>query len=248
MNKFFSYFQKRLHKKNKIAPEESLVQVSKNLSQLTAKDIMIPRVDMIALDIDTPYDEFLKTVSNSPHSRFPVFKSSIDEVSGILYVKDLLKSIVLKKKFELTEMIRDPLFVPETIRLDKLLGEMKRRRVHLSIVVDEYGGVSGLACMEDIIEEIVGEIEDEFDSYQEKLVRLDDMSFLIDGRIPIAELNQTISTDIPEDNFDTIGGFVYDMFGKIPTRYEKRTYKDYTFIIQAMEGNKIKTIKLVVSK
>jgi CBS domain containing-hemolysin-like protein len=125
---------------------------------------------------------------------------------------------------------------------------MKRKRVHIAVAVDEYGGVSGIVCMEDIIEEIVGDIQDEFDNEREDILEIGDRVYLCDARLDIEDLNQELGTNIPDEDFDTLGGFVFDLFGKIPAKYEKVEYKDMDFIIQEMDGHKIKTVKIVAGR
>jgi magnesium and cobalt transporter len=167
---------------------------------------------------------------------------------GVLYVKDLLDFLIKKDPFQIRDVMRKAYFVPESMKLDSLLKEFKHRRVHIAIVVDEYGGVSGIVCMEDIIEEIVGDIQDEFDNEEDDILEIGHNTYLCDARIDIEDLNEYLCKDIPDDKFDTLGGFVFDLFGKIPVRYEKVSYENLDFIIQAVEGHKIKTVKVVVNE
>ena len=148
----------------------------------------------------------------------------------------------------LEEIIRKPYFVPDSKRLDSLLREMKRRKVHIAVAVDEYGGVSGIVCFEDIIEEIIGDIQDEFDNEREDILKIDEGVYLCDARVNLSDLNEELSLSIPDDDFDTLGGFVFELFGKIPVRYEKIEYKNMEFVIQEMEGHKIKSIKIVLPR
>ncbi len=138
--------------------------------------------------------------------------------------------------------------MPESKKLDSLLREFQRRRVHISVVVDEYGGTSGIVCLEDIIEEIVGEIQDEFDHETEELVKISEDVYLCDARVNLEWLNEQLGIELPCDDFDTLGGFVFHLFGKIPVRYEKMSYQNIDFIIQNMEGHKIDTIKIVLQR
>jgi CBS domain containing-hemolysin-like protein len=208
---------------------------------------MVPRIDVVFLAMDMPAEDLIRKVSESGHSRFPVFKETIDNVVGVLYAKDLLQYLVTKDDISLENTIRKPYFVPESKRLDSLLREMKRRRVHIAVAVDEYGGVSGIVCMEDIIEEIVGDIQDEFDNERENVLEIGDNAYLCDARVDIEDLNEELEVTLPDDDFDTLGGFVFDLFGKIPVRYEKVSYQNMDFIIQEMDGHKIKTVKVVVT-
>jgi Hemolysins and related proteins containing CBS domains len=219
-----------------------------DLSVTSVKEVMIPRIDVDFLPIDICGEELLQKVSESGHSRFPVFSDSIDNVVGVLYVKDLLKLFAKKEGIELEKIIRKPFFVPESKRIDALLREFKRRHVHIAIAVDEYGGVSGIVCMEDIIEEIVGDIQDEFDNEREDILPIGDGVWLCDARANLDDLSAIFSGGIPEEEFDTLGGFVFNLFGKIPVRYEKVTWKNFDFIIQDMEGHRINTVKIVTRK
>ncbi|HEB11572.1 MAG TPA: CBS domain-containing protein, partial [Spirochaetales bacterium] len=149
---------------------------------------------------------------------------------------------------KIEKIIRPAYFVPESKKLNSLLREFQRRRVHIAVVVDEYGGTSGIVSLEDIIEEIVGEIQDEFDNETEEILKISEGVFLCDGRASLENLNSKFGLNLPEDDFDTLGGFVFDLFGKIPVKFEKMTYKKIDFIIQHMEGHKILTVKIVVHK
>ncbi len=225
--------------------EKDMIRGIVELSETTTKEIMVPRIDVIFISVETKFDEIIEIVTSCGHSRFPVYKDTIDNVIGILYVKDLLSFIHHFDTFVLENVIRKPYFVPESKRLDTLLKEFKRRRVHIAVAVDEYGGVSGIVCMEDIIEEIVGEIQDEFDNETEEIVQIGDGAYLCDARVNIEDLNQAVGLTLPEEDFDTLGGYVFDLFGKIPVRYEKVTQNGVDFVIQEMDGHKIKTVKLI---
>jgi CBS domain containing-hemolysin-like protein len=227
--------------------KRDMIRGIEELSDTTVKEVMVPRIDVVFLAMDMPAEDLIRKVSESGHSRFPVFKETIDNVVGVLYAKDLLQYLVTKDDISLENTIRKPYFVPESKRLDSLLREMKRRRVHIAVAVDEYGGVSGIVCMEDIIEEIVGDIQDEFDNERENVLEIGDNAYLCDARVDIEDLNEELEVTLPDDDFDTLGGFVFDLFGKIPVRYEKVSYQNMDFIIQEMDGHKIKTVKVVVT-
>ena len=219
------------------------------LSGTTVKEVMLPRIDVIFISIDSQVQELLNTIADSGHSRFPVYHETLDNVVGILYAKDLLHSMVKGEgEPEIEKMIRPAYFVPESKKLNSLLREFQRLRVHIAVVVDEYGGTSGIVSLEDIIEEIVGEIQDEFDNETEEILKISEGVFLCDGRARLEDLNSEFELDLPEDDFDTLGGFVFDLFGKIPVKYEKMTYKDIDFIIHHMEAHKILTVKIVAHK
>jgi CBS domain containing-hemolysin-like protein len=219
-----------------------------DLSETSVKEVMIPRIDVDFVSIGTPVDELLQKVAESGHSRFPVYEDSIDNVVGILYVKDLIMLISRKEDIDLRKVARKPFFVPESKRIDTLLREFKRRHVHIAIAIDEYGGVSGIVSMEDIIEEIVGDIQDEFDNEREDILPIGDGVWLCDARVNLDDLSGIFKETVDVEEFDTLGGFVFDLFGKIPVKYEKATWKNFDFIIQDMEGHRINTVKIVTRK
>jgi CBS domain containing-hemolysin-like protein len=216
------------------------------LSEKTVKEVMVPRIDTAFIGLEYSTKEMIETIDGRGFSRFPVYKDTIDNVVGILYAKDLIKYLTSREEINIERIIRKPYFVPESKRLDSLLREMRRKRVHIAVAVDEYGGVSGVVCLEDIIEEIVGDIQDEFDNEREDILEIGDNVYLCDARVDIGDLNEELDLAIPDEDFDTLGGFVFDLFGKIPVRYEKVTFRGIDFIIQEMDGHKIKTVKMVV--
>ncbi|MBU8912520.1 MAG: hemolysin family protein [Spirochaetales bacterium] len=216
------------------------------LSERTVKEVMVPRIDVAFVALDMDPKVAVEKVGESGHSRLPVYKDTIDNVVGMIYAKDLLEYYISGKTFEIEQVIRKPFFVPDSKRLDSLLREMRRRRVHIAVAVDEYGGVSGIVCLEDILEEIVGDIQDEFDNEREDILEIGDKVYLCDARVDIEDLNEELELDLPDADFDSLGGFVFDLFGKIPVRYEKVSYGDTGFVVQEMDGHKIKTVKVVV--
>lgn len=225
--------------------EKDMIRGIVRLSETTVKEVMVPRIDVVFISIDSSMQELVDTLAECGFSRFPVYKDTIDNVVGILYVKDLLKYRGSDEKVDIEKIIRRPYFVPESKKLDSLLREFKRRKVHIAVAVDEYGGVSGIVCLEDIIEEIVGDIQDEFDNEVEDILEIGEGTYLCDARVDIEDLNEKLNLQLPEEDFDTLGGFVFDLFGKIPVKYEKVSWKGNDFIIQEMDGHKIKTVKLV---
>ena len=228
--------------------KEDMIRGVVDLSDTSVKEVMIPRIDVDFIPLDMETEELLKRVAESGHSRFPVYVESIDNVVGILYVKDLINSFAKKEPIDLEKIIRKPFFVPESKRIDGLLREFKRRHVHIAIAVDEYGGISGIVCMEDIIEEIVGDIQDEFDNEGEDIASIGDGLWLCDARVDMDDLAEALHTELPSDEFETLGGFVFDLFGKIPVRYEKVRWKNFDFIVQDMDGHKINTVKIAAVK
>jgi CBS domain containing-hemolysin-like protein len=215
------------------------------LSETTVKEVMVPRTDTVFLSASASKEELLVGISESEHSRFPVYQDTVDNVIGILHVKDVLKALVNNKPFNINELVRKPFFVPVSKHIDDLLHELRRKKVHIAVVVDEYGGVSGIVSMEDILEEIIGDIQDEFDHETEDVLPAGEGIWLCDARVNLEFLAEETGLELPVDDFDTLGGFVFDLFGKIPVNNEKIIFKDYSFIIQEMDGHKINTIKIV---
>ncbi|MDR2393652.1 MAG: hemolysin family protein [Treponema sp.] len=255
--KFASLLNKKHSKKGKGAldrktyraletDQREMIRGVVELSGTTVKEVMVPRIDTVFLQADASKEELLTCMTQSGHSRFPVYQETIDNVIGILYVKDVLSCLLRNEVFDLKRLLRKPFFVPESKHIDDLLRELRLRRVHIAVVVDEYGGVSGIVCMENIIEEIIGDIQDEFDHETEDVLSLGEGIYLCDARVNLEDLSEQIGVEFPVEDFDTLGGFVFNLFGKIPVRYEKIVYHGYDIIIQDMAGHKIKTVKLML--
>ena len=229
--------------------EKDMIKGVVELSETTVKEVMVPRIDVVFVSLENSISDTIQTLIECGHSRVPVYNETIDNVAGVLYAKDLLKYFVsCPGSFEdvkLENVIRKAFFVPESKKLDSLLVEFKRKKVHIAVAVDEYGGVSGIVCLEDIIEEIVGEIQDEFDNEDDEIIPLGDGAFLCDARINIEDLNEQLGLFIPVDEFDTLGGYVFALFGKIPVRYEKTSLENLDFIVQEVDGHKISKIKII---
>jgi CBS domain containing-hemolysin-like protein len=234
-----------------IEEKRDMIRGVEELSETSVKEVMIPRIDVDFLAVNTNTDELIEKVSASGHSRFPVYSESIDNVIGVLYVKDLIAAFARHEPIDLEKVTRKAFFVPESKRIDGLLREFKRRHIPIAIAIDEYGGISGIVCMEDIIEEIVGDIQDEFDNEREDIVTVGDNVWLCDPRVDLDDLEEEIqgeserSPGFPKDDFDTLGGFVFDLFGKIPAKFEKVAWKGFDFIIQEMDGHKVVLIKVI---
>lgn len=231
----------------KIINEEkrNMIRGIEDLSNTSVKEVMIPRIDADFISVDTPHEELLKKILDSGHSRFPVYEGSVDNVVGVLYAKDLLHQLAAHEKIELEKIIRKAYFVPESKRIDSLLREFKRRHLHIAIAIDEYGGIAGIVTMEDIIEEIIGDIQDEFDNEREDILNIGANVWLCDARVNMDDLNEELGSEFPNEDFDSLGGFVFDLFGKVPVKYEKTSWNDYDFIVQDMEGHRINMIKVI---
>nr|AGS53443.1 magnesium and cobalt efflux protein CorC [uncultured bacterium contig00027] len=228
--------------------QKEMIRGILELPDTTVREIMVPRTDTVFLPADASKEEVLACITESEHSRFPVYQDTVDDVIGILHVKDVLKTLVKSETLNIRELVRKPFFVPGAMHIDDLLRELRRKKLHIAVVVDEYGGVSGIVSMEDIIEEIIGDIQDEFDHETEDVINLGEGSWLCDARVNLEFLAEETNLQLPVDDFDTLGGFVFDLFGKIPAKNEKTEYKGYEFIIQEMDGHKINSIKIVTQK
>ena len=211
--------------------------------------IMKPRIDIFALSHDETYDEVLTKILKHGYSRNPVYKNSIDNIVGVLYAKDLL-GFLDNKDFDWQELLREPFFVPENKKLDDLLVEFRERKNHLAIVVDEYGGTSGIVTLEDVIEEIVGEINDEFDTDDLSYSKIDANNYIFDGKITIKDFCKVLE-DTNEEKFEeykgeseTIAGFILEISGKFPKIGEKINFDRYTFTIEALDRKRIKQLKV----
>jgi CBS domain containing-hemolysin-like protein len=230
--------------------KKQMIQGIMVLSERCAREIMIPRVDIIAIQQDASLKEVITMATEEGHSRVPVYDSTIDQIVGVLYIKELLAFLLDKRrKFDIKKYLHKPFFIPETMPLDELLLEFKKLRQHQAIVVDEYGGVAGLITMEDILEEIVGDINDEFDEQEiPELLKVNKNTFDVDSRMSILDLNDTLDLELPTDEFDTIGGLVFDLFGKIPVKDETVEFGKLTFKIKEIEGTRINRVLIQKTK
>ena len=221
--------------------------------ETSVKQIMTARVDVVALDKIQPYSTVIETILDSGYSRIPVFEDSFDTIIGIIYIKDLLAHIEEKEDYEWTKLLRTPFFVPENKKLDDLLSEFQEKKMHLAIVVDEYGGTSGIVSLEDILEEIVGEISDEFDDEDITYSKLDDKNYVFDGKTALNDVFKIINID--DDEFfgdekidaESLAGLVIEIAEKIPQKNEKIILKNLTFTVEASDKRRVKRIKLTVS-
>lgn len=197
--------------------ESEMIRSIFALRNTVVREVMVPRMDMACISADVSIDELLDTIIECGHSRIPVYEQTIDNVIGILYAKDLLRhwghspSVI-----SLRSIMRVPFFVPETKNLEELLQEFKRKRIHLAVVIDEYGGTSGLITIEDLLEQIVGDIQDEYDNEEDLYTIQADGSIVADGRMPVDELGELFKLDIERDKFDSLGGLIFHLSGKIP--------------------------------
>lgn len=225
--------------------EHELIKSILEFSDITVKEIMVPRPDIIAVDIAMPTDKLMRKVIDEGYSRIPVYRGTIDNVVGVIYTKDLLSLLEHRDLIILQDIIRPVYVVPESKKISQLLKELQLRKVHLAIVVDEYGGTEGLITMEDIIEEIVGEILDEYDEVARVSEKAMDGSTAVDAATPIDEFNKQFNANIPEaSDYGTIAGFLQKLSGKLPEVNEEIRFGDFVFTILSKSARRIRQVKV----
>jgi len=209
-----------------------------------AADVMVATPDVTAISVTMPPEEALETVLDHPYTRYPVFRESIDDIVGVLHVRDLFSAIHDRglAGLHLEDLLRPAYVVPETKDLASLLQEFRKTNNHFAIVIDEYGALAGICTLEDLIEEIVGEIEDEFDVPETTLEQVDDDTWRLDGRFPIDEFNERFGTDLPEEDYHTVAGFVFGQLGRAPETGDDVSYDGVRFDVLEVEGNRIERI------
>ncbi|HEY2371056.1 MAG TPA: hemolysin family protein [Gaiellaceae bacterium] len=209
-----------------------------------AADVMVPRPEVVAISVDMPPEQALAEVLDSPYTRYPVFRESLDDIVGVLHVRDLFTAVHDRgiAAVRIAEIVRQAYIVPETKDLASLLQEFRRTNNHFAVVVDEYGDMAGICTLEDLLEEIVGEIEDEFDVPEEQIEQVDDDTYRIDGMFPIDEFNQRFNTDLPDEDFHTVGGFVFGQLGRAPEPGDDVSFNGLRFDVLEVEGNRIEKI------
>lgn len=224
---------------------QEMMEGALKVSTSQVREIMIPKPQMIFIDSNEEPKDFLPRIIESNHSRFPVLDQENEKVVGILLAKDLL-SLNMRKEFKLSSVIRPPVLIPESKKLNILLDELRINKNHMAIVLDEYGGISGLVTIEDVLEEIVGEIEDEHDEEQGKLfIKISSSEFLVSALISIEEFNQELKVSLKDDEFDTIGGIVLHQFARFPKVNDSIVIEGLRFIILSLEERRIKRIKVI---
>ena len=269
MQKFSNYIKNKLaiqnsnisidqisHALDLTRPEDSTKQEQKilkgivNFGNIDTKEIMRPRIDIFALDSKLKSEEIIKSITTTNHSRIPVFDENLDKIIGILHIKELLPFLD-KKDFQWKKLLREPLFIPENKKLDDLMLEFQEKKVHLAIVVDEYGGTSGLVSLEDVIEEIVGDISDEFDDDNLLYSRIDDQNYIFDGKTSLHDFCRIIRED--KNIFDqykgdaeTIAGFILEISNSFPRKNSKINFMKFIFTVESIDKKRIKQIKLTI--
>jgi magnesium and cobalt transporter len=230
------------------ADEREMIHGVVEMGETAVKEIMVPRVEIVGVEIGTPIPEIVKIIKTTGHSRFPLYIDSLDDIKGILYTKDLLLRILEGGEVDPVKIARKAYFIPENKKVDELLRELKKKRLHIAIVVDEYGGTAGLVTMEDILEEIVGEIEDEYDGEPPPVLKQGTGTYLVSGSVTIADLNDETGLTLPEEEFETVGGLIYDLVGSLPEKGRTVAYHEVTFVVEQVEGQRIVKVKLITPK
>jgi len=230
-----------------VEPEEGeMLDSVMELRDRTVRDIMVPRMEIVALPQDATIEELIEVAVESGFSRIPVYAESIDHISGIVYVNDTLANLARgDRETRLAEVARTPILAPETKRLDEMLWELRERKVHIAIVIDEFGGTEGLVTIEDILEELVGEIEDEHDAVEPEILVIGEGEALVAGRARIEDLNEALGTQIPTDSHGTVSGFVTGMAGRMPDEGETLLAGDVTFVVVESNDQHIDRLRVI---
>ena len=214
---------------------------------LQVKDVMIQRVDIVAVNVDVTYDEILDVIKQEQFSRIPVYNETIDDIVGVLNIKDLLFiSDEDKKNFDIKKFMRDPFYTFEFKKVMELFAEMKKSRNHISIVLDEYGGTVGIATIEDLVEEVVGEIEDEYDQEEKEIQCINEKEYMLEGSTRLHDIKDIIGLDLESDEFDSIGGLIIGELGRFPEEKEEVTYNNIKFIVEEVDKNRIKKVRMFI--
>lgn len=243
----------KLTTEQELSEEKEILEGIVKFGNKNVSEIMRPRVDVVSLDLKTNFSSVLSLIVESGFSRIPVFSGSFDNIKGILYIKDILPHSHKSDSFKWQTLIRPPFYVPETKKINALLKEFQKSKVHLAVVIDEYGGTSGIVTLEDILEEIVGEIVDEFDEEEHFYSKISANTFLFDGKtllgdfFKISKCDDTVFNEVKGDA-DTLAGLILELKGEIPGLHEKMEYKQFTFTIEAVDDRRIKQIKVEINR
>lgn len=226
--------------------ERKMIHSIFELGSTLVREIMVPRIDMLVLEVGTPFPDAVDAFLNSGHSRVPVYEATVDNILGLLYAKDLLRVWREGEELEsLRPLLRQAYFVPEAKKVDDLLEEMQRQRVHMAVVVDEYGGIAGLVTLEDIVEEIVGEIQDEYDQGEELPYEAQaNGDYLFQGRIDLDDFNEITTSSLPKEEADTLAGFIYSRLGRVPTSGESLRIDNVLLTVEQVIGRRIRKVRV----
>ena len=225
--------------------EARMIRAIFKMEDTQTREIMVPRVDMVAVDVDTPSSDLVRLMVEVGHSRIPLYTDTMDDIFGILHARDLLRLLISEDEVaDLRALARPPLFIPESKRLEDLLREFQEKHVTIAIVVDEHGGVAGLVTIEDLLEEIVGEIEDEFGEEEPEVLTISENEAVMDARVSLDKVNELLSVQMEGDGFDTLGGMVYKHLGKIPSPGDKVKHEQLSLEVLSTIGRRIKKVRV----
>ena len=238
--------------KNDIKEEQKMLQGIVRFGDETVREVMTSRQDIVALNINSPFSDVLKSIVENNYSRIPVYQNNDDNIKGVLYIKDLLPHLAKPTSFKWQTLMRPPHFVPETKRLDDMMKDFKENKVHIAIVVDEFGGTSGLITLEDILEEIVGEINDEYDEEDTSYSKLNYNTYVFDGKTLLSDVTKILEVDDDyfseiEGDADSLAGLLLEIKGDFPTMYERIEYRNFMFEILKVDGRRISKVKITIS-
>ncbi len=224
--------------------EGEMIQGIFSFRDTIAREIMVPRTDTVCARIDTSMPEIIDLIIQSGHSRIPIYVDSIDNVIGTLHAKDLLRYWGCGAEVEMKDIVRSPYFIPETKKISEVLKDLRGNKSHIAIVIDEYGGTAGILTLEDIIEEIIGEIVDEYDAEETLIVEHEDGSMTVDARLDVEELEDVLDMEFPEGKFESVGGFVISLLGKVPGVDERVVYQNIEMTVEAANNRKIEKLRV----
>jgi putative hemolysin len=226
--------------------ERDMIHSIFEFTDTVVRKVMTPRIDIKSVEVNETVNDLMDVIMKEGHTRVPVYDDTIDNIVGIVHAKDLLRAIHENgKKVTIRELMRPPYVIPENKKVDELLAEFKKSKVQMAIVVDEYGGTAGLVTIEDLLEEIVGDIMDEYDVEEPMLEMIDENTAIVDARMPIDEINELLDVKLPEEEFDTIGGLVFGLLGKEPQQTDCAEFENVDFIVEKTDGRRIQKVKVI---
>ena len=225
--------------------ETEMIQNIFEFKDLTVDDIMIQRMDIVAISADMSYDEIIDVFKNSQLSRLPIYEDTIDDIIGVLYAKDLFFTEQSKEDFDIKAVMREPVFVNEFVKISDFFKKMQQVKTHIAIVLDEYGGVAGIVTMEDLVESIVGDIYDEYDQQDEEVRKLKENIYVINGNSKLTEIQELLQVELVSKDYESLGGYLMDKMGKIPTQGDIYEDENFKFVISSMDNNRINKVKVI---
>ncbi len=230
------------------ADEREMIENIFELGETEVREVMVPRIDIVAIESGTSFTEIQKVADESGFSRFPLYEEDVDDIRGIIYLKDLFVAKPFPNdKLDLSQFAREPYFVPESKKLGDLLKDFRRQRTHIAIVVDEFGGTAGLVTLEDLLEIIVGDIQDEHDDEEAEIVKLSDNVYLVSANLSMEELSEELDLKLEEKGFETVGGYIYDLVGSLPQVGQKIDQEGISFIVEKIRGQRIEKVRIILA-